>query len=185
MNLFGHRLMNIKIFKVFAVVGVFVFLSAGLVMAWYGSESVAKFAGMVEMKVRYDLAEHALKAGQNKLAAARFRRAIAAFKEADKRPGYYVEIGQDLYMAGNCYSHLGKFQTARHFFQLSLEHNPNNINCLTNLGNIDFYRLGKYREAAIILKRCQKIYPSSRKVNKTLRLLHEKSGDGDLKWPGK
>ena len=148
-------------------------------MAWYGSESVAKFAGMVEMKIRFSLGEQALKAGQNKLAGARFREAIAFFKGADKRPGYYVEIGQIFFVAGNCYRRLGHFQTARHFFQLTLEHDPHNINCLTNLGNMEFYCLGKCREAAILLKRCQKIYPYSRKVKKTLRLLHEKSGNED------
>ena len=167
--------MNVKTFKSFVVVGTFFFLIAGLGMVWYGSMSIAKLAGMTEMRAHYDGGERSFKEGRQKIAAAGFREASSIFQKAYELSGYYVGMGEDLLAAGNCYWQLGRFRTARDYYRLGLEHDPDNINLLTTLGNVAF-RLGEYREAATILERSRELYPFNQKVNKTLRLLRGETG---------
>ena len=168
--------MNVKMFKVLVVAGTFFFLTAGLGTVWYGSMSIAKLAGMTEMRARYDGGQRALKGGRQKVAGAGFQEAAAVFRKAYERPGYYVGMGEDFLTAGNCYWQLGYFRTAYDYYRLALEHDPNNINLLTSLGNAAF-RLGEYREAITFLECSQELYPFNRQVNKTLGLLRGETGN--------
>lgn len=168
--------MNVKTFKLLAVVGTFFFLAFGLGAVWYGSMSIAKLAGMTEMRARYDGGQRALKDGRQQVAGAGFQEAAAVFRKAYERPGYYIGMGGDLLTAGNCYWQLGRFRAARDYYQLALGHDPNNINLLTSLGNAAF-RLGEYREAATVLERSRELYPFNRKVNETLELLRGETGN--------
>ena len=172
--------MNAKTFKTLAVSGAFFFLAAGLGTVWYGTMSVVKRAGMTEMQARYAGAQRALKDGRQKIARAGFQEAVAVFRKVYERPGYYIEMGEDLLTAGNCYWQFGRFRTARDYYRLALEHDPDNVILLTSLGNAAF-RLGEYLEAVTILERSQKLYPFNRKVNKTLRLLRGETGKRDKK----
>ena len=168
--------MNVKTFKALVVAGAFFFLTAGLGTVWYGSMSIAKLADMTEMQARYEGGQRALKDGRQKVVGAGFQEAAAVFQKAYERPGYYIGMGRDLLTAGNCYWQLGRFRTARDYYRLALEHDPNNIILLTSLGNAAF-RLGEYREAATVLGRSQELYPFNRKVNKTLGLLRGETGN--------
>lgn len=174
----GYFIMNVKTFKVFVVAGTFFFLVTGLGIVWYGSMSIAKLAGMTEMRARYDGGQRALKDGRQKVAKAGFQEAAAVFQKAYDRPGYYIGMGEDFLTAGNCYWQLGRFRAAQDYYRLALEHDPNNIILLTSLGNVAF-RLAEYHEAATFLGRSRELYPFNRKVNKTLGLLRGETGNRD------
>ncbi len=167
-----------KNFKILAFAGTFFFLVFGFTTLWYGCMSTAKLAGMTEMRARYAGGERALKDGRQKDAGAGFREAAAAFQKAYERPGYYVGLGEDLLVAGNCYWQFGRFRTALDYYRLALGYDPYNISLLTSLGNAAF-RLGEYSEAAVVLERSQELYPVDSKVNKILHLLRDKSEHRD------
>lgn len=94
--------------------------------------------------------------GESYFTVGKVDRAVEEFKtlvSLDPSAGSYAFMGL-------AYRHLGRFDEAKHYFELGLTHDPRNATCLFNLGYIA-NRQGNYSEAAQFLSEALKSGPDA------------------------